>query len=68
MPEDETGIWDGNPKGVFHLPPAPETLPDEPGPEYAWSRKWVIINTLGTLLGAVTGIVALVIAVIALTS
>ena len=61
MPEDETRT------DVFHLPP-PEVLPAEPETEYAWSRKWVIINTLGTLLGALTGIVALVVAVVALTS
>ena len=35
---------------------------------YAWARKWFIINTLATLAGAVTGLAALVIAVIALTS
>ena len=60
MPEDNT-------REVFCLPPlAPETLTEDP--EYAWSRKWVIINTMGTLLGALTGIVALVVAVIALTN
>lgn len=37
-------------------------------PEYAWSRTWVIINTAATIGGSVTGLVALVIAVIALTS
>ena len=40
----------------------------KPEDKYAWSRKWVVINTLGTLLGALTGIVALVVAVIALTN
>ena len=60
MPENESGV-------VFHLPPLPEVL-EETSHEYAWSRKWVIINTLGTLLGAMTGIVALVVAVVALTS
>ena len=34
----------------------------------AWTRKWVILNTLGTIFGAVTGLVALVVAVVALTS
>jgi len=59
MPEDDTS-------GVFHLPPLPETLPEEN--TYAWSRGWVIANTLATGVGAVTGLVALVVAVIALTS
>ena len=35
---------------------------------YTWARKWFIINTMATLAGAVTGLAALVIAVIALTS
>ncbi len=35
---------------------------------YSWARKWFILNTLATLAGAVTGLAALVIAVIALTS
>ena len=61
MTEDE-------PRDAFHLPPLPETLPEEPNPEYAWSRTWVIINTIATIAGACTGLVALVIAVIALTS
>ncbi len=60
MGEDETKT------DVFHLPPLPEVLPEEP--EYAWSRKWVIINTGATIGGALTGIVALVVAVVALTS
>ncbi len=34
----------------------------------AWSRKWVVLNTAATLAGAVTGLVALIVAVIALTS
>ncbi len=34
----------------------------------AWSRRWVATNTLATIAGAVTGLAALVIAVIALTS
>ena len=52
---------------MFHLPPLPkEELVEDT--EYAWSRKWVIINTLATIAGAFTGLVALVIAVIALTS
>ena len=34
----------------------------------AWTRKWVIINTFATIGAAVTGLVALVVAVIALTS
>ena len=52
---------------VFHLPPLPEEelVGDT---EYAWSRKWVIINTLATIAGAFTGLVALIVAVIALTS
>ena len=37
-------------------------------PEYPWSRKWVILNTAATIAGAFTGLVALVVAVIALTS
>ena len=37
-------------------------------PEYAWSPMWVKLNTLATLFAAFTGLVALVIAVIALTS
>ena len=52
---------------VFHLPPLPEDEPAE-DTEYAWSRKWVIINTLATIAGAFTGLVALIVAVIALTS
>lgn len=36
--------------------------------KYAWSRKWVILNTMATIAGAVTGLVALVVAVVALTS
>lgn len=52
---------------VFHLPPLePELLPGEP--KYAWTPMWVKLNTLGTLLAAFTSLVALVIAVIALTS
>jgi len=35
---------------------------------YAWAKKWFILNTLATLAGALTGLAALVIAVIALTS
>ena len=35
---------------------------------YAWARKWFIINTMATLAGALTGLAALVIAIIALTS
>ena len=55
------------PGEVFHLPPLQEeTLTEDP--EYAWSRKWVILNTMATIAGAFTGLVALVIAVIALTS
>jgi hypothetical protein len=34
----------------------------------AWSRKWVLINSLATIAGAGTGLVALIVAVIALTS
>lgn len=34
----------------------------------AWSRKWVVINTAATIAGAFTGLVALVVAVVALTS
>ncbi|MDP2325092.1 MAG: hypothetical protein Q8N51_13830 [Gammaproteobacteria bacterium] len=34
----------------------------------AWTHGWVILNTLATIAGAVTGLVALVIAVVALTS
>ncbi len=33
-----------------------------------WFRKWFILNTSATIAGAVTGLAALVIAVIALTS
>ena len=40
----------------------------EPEEHDAWSRKWVILNTAATIAGAATGLVALVIAVIALTS
>ena len=39
-------------------------MPKEQKP--AWSRNWVIINSLATVAGAVTGLVALVIALIAL--
>lgn len=60
MPEDNTS-------NVFHLAPgSAETLTEEP--EYAWTKGWVIANTLATAAGAVTGLVALVVAVIALTS
>ena len=52
---------------VFHPPPLAEETLDE-DPEYAWSRKWVILNTAATGVGAVFGLAALVIAVIALTS
>jgi len=41
-------------------------MPEDNKP--AWSRTWVIVNTAATIAGAVTGLVALVIAVIALTS
>jgi hypothetical protein len=34
----------------------------------AWSPMWVKLNTLATIFGAFTGIVALIVAVIALTS
>ncbi len=34
----------------------------------AWTRKWVIINSLATVFAAFTSLVALVVAVIALTS
>ena len=51
---------------VFHLPPLQEEILVE-DPEYAWSRKWVILNTVATAIGSVTGLVALVIVVIALT-
>ncbi len=51
---------------MFHLPPEAEEILGDP--ESAWTRKWVILNTLATLGGAVTGIVALIVAVIALTS
>ena len=37
-------------------------------PKYAWSRGWVVANTLATIAGAVTGLVALVVALVALTS
>ena len=37
-------------------------------PKEAWSRKWVILNTGATIAGAFTGLVALIVAVIALTS
>ena len=60
MPEDNT-------REVFCLPPLPpETQVEEN--ESAWTRKWVIINSLATMFGAMTGLVALVVAVIALTS
>ncbi len=51
---------------VFHLPPLQEEILVE-DPEYAWSRKWVILNTAATIAGAFTGLVALIVAVIALT-
>ena len=36
---------------------------------YAWSRKWVILNTCATIAGAGTGLAALVVlAIVALTS
>ena len=41
-------------------------MPEENKP--AWSRKWVVLNTAATIAAAVTGLVALVVAVIALTS
>ena len=34
----------------------------------AWTRTWVVLNTAATLAGAFTGLVALIVAVIALTS
>ena len=36
--------------------------------KFAWSRKWVILNTLATIAGAVTGLAALLVAVVALTN
>ncbi len=33
-----------------------------------WFRRWFILNTMATIAGALTGLVALIIAVIALTS
>ena len=62
MPEDNTR----DARDIFHLPPLPDVAPEESN--YAWSRGWVIANTLATGVGAVTGLVALVVAVIALTS
>ena len=60
LPEDNT-------REVFCLPPlAPETLTEEH--EYAWSRKWVILNTGATIFGSLTGLSGLIIAIIALTS
>ena len=53
MPEKETG-------DVFHLPPLQEEILEE-DLEYAWSRKWVILNTVATAIGSVTGLVALVV-------
>ena len=60
MTEDQTDV-------VFHLPPLPKDELAE-DTEYAWSRQLVILNTLATIAGAFTGLAALVIAVIALTS
>ena len=40
--------------------------------KFAWTRKWVILNTLGTIASAITGFVAVIVAgvalIIALTS
>jgi hypothetical protein len=41
-------------------------MPEDNKP--AWSRGWVILNTLATIAAAATGLVALIVAVIALTS
>ncbi|KKM99735.1 hypothetical protein LCGC14_1144830 [marine sediment metagenome] len=60
-------MTEDNTREVFCLPPlAPETLMEDN--ESAWTRKWVIANTIATLFGSLTGVVALVVAVIALTS
>ena len=34
--------------------------------KFAWTRKWVVINTLGTLASAVTGLAAVTVAAVAL--
>ena len=53
---------------LFNIAPlTAKMLTGEPN-LYAWARKWFILNTLATLAGAVTGLAALIIAIIALTS
>ena len=62
MPEES------KPEKLYNLAPITAQMLTEDRYKDAWSPMWVRLNTIATVLAAFTSLVALVVAVIALTS